>query len=75
MGPITKEEQISPTLLNRKGRREYKKRTGVWFSGIQDRSRVSHAEYLIPLTRKSRAGVEYTYYKKILDVKNPNRMK
>lgn len=29
---------------------------------------VTHQVYYIPLKRKSRSGVEYTYYKKVVDL-------
>lgn len=36
--------------------------------GYQGGLKSSHEVYYVPLKRKSRAGVEYTYYKKVVDV-------
>lgn len=34
---------------------------------------VTHEVYFIPMKRKSRKGVEYTYYKKVTDIKGLNK--
>lgn len=54
--------------LNRHGRRDYFKRFGILMNGIQDSKEPTLQNYWIPMSRKSKAGVEYVYYKKILDV-------
>lgn len=36
-------------------------------AGKSGNAPATHEVYYIPLTRKSRAGVEYTYYKKVTD--------
>lgn len=61
------QEKISPSSLNRKGRREYKKRTGMWYQGLQDRSRATMREYWIQLERKSRNWVSHIWFKKVVD--------
>ena len=50
--------------LNRKGRRMYYIKT----PGVQDLKEATLQVYYIPMKRKSRAGVEYTYYKKVVDI-------
>ncbi len=57
--------------MPRKSRRAYKKLTGLKLVGVQDSSEPTLQVYYIPFTRKSRAGVVYTYYKKIIDKIKP----
>lgn len=54
--------------INRKERRRLGKVTGMKHPGIQDPKEATLQVYWIPLKRKSRAGVEYVYYKKVVDV-------
>ena len=53
---------------NRKSRRIKGKLGGVKLTGVQDSKEATLQVYYIPMKRKSRAGVEYTYYKKVVDV-------
>lgn len=52
---------------NRKYRRSQGKLTGIKFIGAQDESKPTKQVYWIPIKRKSRAGVEYINYKKVVD--------
>lgn len=54
-------------ILNRKGRKEWLKKYGIFMLGIQDSKESTLKVYYIPMKRKSRAGVEYIYYKKVVD--------
>lgn len=49
--------------MNRKTRRA----AGIKTKGVQDSSESTLQEYWIPMKRKSKAGVEYVYYKKVVD--------
>lgn len=53
--------------MNRHERRRFKKLTGQWIPGVQDKSETILQQYWIPLKRKSNAGVVYEYYKIIID--------
>lgn len=58
------------TKSNRKYRRSFAKKTKTKLvKGVQDSSKATHQVYYIPLKRKSRSGVEYVYYKKVVDIK------
>lgn len=63
------EKYVSPEKGNRKARRNFKRKFGIWFAGVQDSHEATHCEYHVPLQRTSKAGVVYTYYKKVVDVK------
>lgn len=68
----TKEAKVEhPTnglgKLGRRLRKQYQKLTGEKIRGIQDSAKATLKTYWIPLKKKSRAGVEYIYYKKIVD--------
>lgn len=52
---------------NRKERRRLQKLVGMKMPGVQDSKESTEKVYWIPLKRKSRAGVEYIYYKKVVD--------
>lgn len=64
-----REEPIPIERLNRLGRRRHNKKFGTKLTGIQDSKESTHEIYYIPTKRKSKAGVEYTYYKQVVDVK------
>lgn len=49
--------------MNRKTRRAARIKT----KGVQDSSESTLQEYWIPMKRKSKAGIEYVYYKKVVD--------
>lgn len=53
--------------MNRKERRMMKKKFNVDIPSSQDSAEPTLQIYWIPLKRKSQAGVEYIYYKKIVD--------
>ena len=63
------EKQIDWLKSNRKGRRDWAKSNKIKMNkGEQDASEATHRQYWVPLTRKSIAGVIYTYYKKVVDL-------
>ncbi len=61
--------KINPgSLYNRHERRRIAKFTKQkMMPGVQDSAEATLQVYWIPMKRKSRAGVEYTYYKKVVD--------
>ena len=61
-------KEFNPQLGNRAYRRWYKKLTGLWYKGTQDDHKATHQQFSIPVERKSRNGIVYSYYKKIIDV-------
>lgn len=59
---------IEDGSTTRKARRAQSKLAGIKIIGVQDSSKATHQVYWIPMKRKSRAGVEYIYYKKVVDI-------
>ncbi len=50
----------------RRAKERAKKKNGI---------KPTHKVYFIEMKRKSRAGIEYTYYKKVVDIINLNKNK
>ena len=66
-------KEVEVKSMNRHARRAQGKMAGVKLTGVQDLPQATHQVYWIPTKRKSRAGVEYTYYKKIIDKKKDDK--
>ncbi len=60
-------QTIEVGSMDRKSRRAMGRFSGVKIKGVQDSKESTLKTYWIPLKRKSRAGVEYIYYKKVVD--------
>lgn len=56
-----------PELQIEKMNRAERRARHIKFKGYQDPPVATHQVYYIPMKRKSRFGVEYIYYRKIID--------
>ena len=60
--------KVEDKNTNRKGRRISGKLGGIKVTGVQDSKEATLQVYHVPIKTKSRAGVEYINYKKVVDV-------
>ncbi len=59
--------EVEVNSWNRKTRRAHRKITGIKLTGKQDPKEAPLKTYWIQMKRKSKSGVEYIYYKEVVD--------
>lgn len=64
---MSDKKTVEVSSMNRKARRTQGKLGGIKITGVQDSKEATWQVYWIPMKRKSGAGVEYLYYKKVVD--------